>query len=430
MNDPLEKQMESEMTGIRQLAQADRPNRKIVSMLGRRGFEQLAIQWDQLIERMGVVRFFQHPDWYRALFDSALADPDESMFITVSDGPNLVALFPLHIENLCTLGATINTISSCHNLGHMLLADCIIDDSRECSWLIPSLARWLHETCPVAWDVLMLDKVPQRSASYRLLSAEPARRVVPDVTGSSAYVPTESEDETLGPVSGSFKRNLRRLAKRAEETAPLRYEVYDTLPELGHAFPLFIEVEASGWKGVCGTGTCIAQDTNLMNFYHELIQRFGTRGQCIINQLIHGDKVVASQFGLLVGGTYNILKIGYREDSAWFAPGNLAMERTIRWCCTRPDVHELSFVTCPSWSHLWKARQENVASFRIFNPTIKGRLLHGGLYTKRWYDKLRRWTNASGQGATPSPSVAPEEPGDNQPGSPAAPLHSKEAKKS
>ena len=275
----------------------------------------------------------------------------------------------------------------------MVLADCIIDDSRECTWLISSLVSWLHETRPVAWDVLLLDKVPQRSAFCRSLSAEPAGQVIPAVTGSSAHVPTESEDAALGPVSGSFKRNLRRLARRAEETAPLLYEVCDTLPELDIAFQQFLEVEASGWKGNCGIGTAIAQDTNLVSFYHELMQRFGARGQCMINQLIHGDKVVASQFGLLVGSTYNILKIGYREDYAWFAPGNLAMERTIRWCCARPDVHELSFVTCPSWCHLWKPRQEDVASFRIFNPTMKGRLLRGGLHTKRWYDRWRRRTN-------------------------------------
>ncbi|MFH1740415.1 MAG: GNAT family N-acetyltransferase, partial [bacterium] len=355
------------------------------------------------------MRFFHRPDWYCALFDSTLADPDKFLFVTVSDGPDLVGLFPLYIDNLCTLGTTINTIGLC-NHPHMVLADCIIDDSRECSCLISSLVRWLHEARPVPWDVLLLDKVPQRSALCRSLSAEPTSQMVPAVTGFSAHLPTESEDAALGPVSGSFKRNLRRLAKRAEETAPLRYEVCDTLPELDHAFPQFLEIEASGWKGACGIGTAIAQDPNLVSFYHELMRRFGARGQCMINQLFYGDKVVASQFGLLVGGTYNILKIGYREDHAWFAPGNLAMERTIRWCCAHPEVHELSFVTCPSWSHLWKPRQEKVASFRIFSPTMKGRLLQGGLHTKRWYDKWRRRTNGPERG-NPSPANAPEEPG-------------------
>jgi CelD/BcsL family acetyltransferase involved in cellulose biosynthesis len=419
------------MTGIRWPVQADSPERKIVSMRGRSGFEELAAQWDQLISRLMQVRFFQHPDWYRALFDSALANPDESLFVAIFDGPDLVGLFPLQISNLCTMGTTINTLGLC-NHPHIVLADCIIDDSHECSRLISSLVRQLHEERPVAWDVLMLDKIPERSASYRLLSAEPPNRVVPDVTGSSAHVPTESEDAALGPVSNPFKRNLRRLAKRAEETAPLRYEVCDTLPELDQAFPQFLDIEASGWKGTCGTGTAIAQDATLVNFYRELIKRFGARGQCIITQLIHGDNVVASQFGLLVGGTCNILKIGYREDHAWFAPGNLAMERTIRWCCARPDVNELSFVTCPSWSHLWKPRQELVASFRIFNPTIKGRLLHGGLHTKRWYDKWRRRKDTPKQGASPSPSPtdAPEDPGADHPGVPAAPPNSMGAGKS
>jgi CelD/BcsL family acetyltransferase involved in cellulose biosynthesis len=422
--------MNGEMTGIRWLAQAERPNRKILSLRGRSGFEQLATQWDQLISRLVKVRFYQHPDWYRALFDSALADPEESLFVTVSDGPDLVGLFPFQISNLCTMGATINTIGLCYNPQHMLLADCIIDDSQECAWMVSSLAGWLHEACPVAWDVMLLDKVPQRSASYRLLSAEPASRVVPNITGSCSYVPTDGEDAALGPVSGSFKRNLRRLAKRAEETAPLRYEVCETLSELDRAFEQLLVVEASGWKGDCGTCTAIAQDAKQVGFYRELMWRFGERGQCKINQLIHGDKVVASQFGLMVGGTFSILKIGYSEEHAWFAPGNLAMERTIRWCCTHPDVRELSFVTCPSWSHLWKANQEAVASFRIFNPTLKGHLLQSGLRTKRWYDKWRRHKNVSERGTDQSPTDAPEESGADQPGAPAAPLHAGKAGKS
>jgi len=402
--------MNHEMTGDRRFVRAEGPNRKIVSMRGRRGFDQLAARWDHLISRVGQVRFFQHPDWYRALFDSRLVDPEEFLFVTVSDGPELVGLFPFRMDKWRTHGATINTMGLC-NHPHMVLADSIIDDSRECPWLIPSLLRWLHEERPAAWDVLMLDKVPQRSAFYRSLSAEPASRVVPAVTGASGHVSTESEDEAFGPVSGSFKRNLRRLAKRAEEAAPLRYEVYDAFPELDQAFRIFLEVEASGWKGACGIGTAIAQDPTLVTFYHELMQRFGARGQCMINHLIHGDKVVASQFGLLVGGTYNILKIGYCEEQAWFAPGNLAMERTIRWCCARPDIGELSFVTCPSWSHLWKPRQETVAGFRIFRPTVKGRLLRSGLRTKRWYDQWRKRKNPPEQGDGASPAAAAEEPG-------------------
>jgi len=411
------------MTGIRRPERVEWQNRKIMSLHGRQGFEQLATQWDELVLRMAQVRFFQHPDWYRALFDSTLADPDKFLFVAVSDGPDLVGMFPLQIDNMCMLGTTINTIGMCKH-PHMVLADGIIDDSHEWTWLISSLVRWLHEERPVAWDVMKLDNVPQRSAFCRLLSAETASRVVPVITGSSAHMPTECEAAALGPVSGSFKRNLRRLAKRAEETAPLRYEVYDTLPELGRAFPQFLEVEASGWKGARGIGTAIAHDAKLVNFYHGLIRRFGARGQCMISQLLYGDTVVASQFGLLVGGTCNILKIGYSEDHAWFAPGNLAMERTIRWCCARPDVRELSFVTCPSWGHLWKPRQETVASFRIFNPTTKGRLLHGGLHMKQWYDRWRRRTTAPERGADPSPAGTPDETGADHPGAPAAPLNS------
>lgn len=411
------------MTDIQPLPGAGRPERRILSLRGRGGFEALSTQWDELLLRKAKVRFFQHPDWYRALFASELADPDEFLFIALSDGPDLVGIFPLHIANIHKLGMAIHTIGLC-NHPHIPLADGIIDDSREWTGLIGSLVCWLQEARPVEWEVLMLDNIPGRSDCCRLLSADPASRIVRAVTGASDYLPTESDAAALGPVSGSFKRNLRRLTKRAEESAPLRHAVYDTLPELEQAFPLFLEVEASGWKGAGGIGTAIAQDGKLIGFYRGLMERFGARGQCLISLLRHGEKVVATQFGLLVGGTCNILKIGYREDYAWFAPGNLAMEQTIRWCCARPEVRELSFVTSPPWGHLWKPQRETVNSFRIFNPTLKGRLLSVGLHMKHEYDRRRQRPGAAGPGAGSPEADAADAAGAGRPGDPADPSHS------
>ncbi|MEW6332685.1 MAG: GNAT family N-acetyltransferase [Thermodesulfobacteriota bacterium] len=389
---------------------------------GREGFEQLAARWEQLALRSGQVRFFQHPDWYRALFDAALANPDRFLFVTVSDGPDLVALLPLQADCFRAHGTTVHTLGLCDH-PHMVLADGLIDQTRQWTWLIPSLIDWLHDNRPVGWDLLKLDKVPQRSALCRLLQAEPPRRVSPAMTGMSAHMSTENLEVALGPVSASFKRNLRRLAKRAEESAPLRYEVYDTPPELERAYPIFLEVEASGWKGAGGLGTAIAQEACLVGFYRGLARRFGARGQCVISHLRYGDQVVASQFGLLLGGTLNILKIGYREEYAWFAPGNLAMERTIRWCCERPDVHELSFVTSPHWGHLWKPQLETVTSFRIFNPTLKGRLLSIGLHMKHEYDRRHHRNGATAPDARLPGAGGADVDSDGRPGTPETPSH-------
>jgi CelD/BcsL family acetyltransferase involved in cellulose biosynthesis len=390
-------------------AAGHRFQRVISSVHGRGGFDQLTDRWEALIAGMQRVRFMQHPDWYRAMFDAALENAEAYVFITVSEGPFLVGLFPLHSDKVQRFGATINTIGLCRH-PHMVLTDCILDNAEAYRNLPAELIDWLHREEPVAWDVLMMKKVPERSSLYDLLSAEPADRVMPVVTSASAYVPTPNEEAVFSSISTSFKRNLRRLAKRAEESAPLRYEVCDTFPDIERAYQQFLEVEASGWKGVGGTGSAIAEDAKLVNFYRILMQRFGARGQCKIMRLSHGDRVVASQFGLLVGGTFNILKIGYREDFASFAPGNLIMERTLRWCCCRPDVNEMSFVTCPVWAHLWKPQQETVTSFRIFRPSIKGRLLCRGLRAKCWYDQRRGQPLASESPTVPQPAEPTEEP--------------------
>jgi CelD/BcsL family acetyltransferase involved in cellulose biosynthesis len=204
-------------------------------------------------------------------------------------------------------------------------------------------------------------------------------------------------------VSGSFRRNLRRLARRAEESASLTYRVVSDPGELGEAVNVFLRVEASGWKGLEGANSAIVCEQALVDFYGCLAQTFGATGECVICLLQHGDRTVAAQFCLRVNGTVSILKIGYDEAAAAIAPGNLNMERTIRAAAETSAVRELSFVTSPPWGHLWKPRQEAVRSYTVFNDTVRGRFLFFVMRSKRglaqWYRRAARFLATTKKGS-------------------------------
>lgn len=46
---------------------------------------------------------------------------------------------------------------------------------------------------------------------------------------------------------------------------------------------------------------------------------------------------------LQIGGTLNILKVGFSEPHAKFAPGLLLLERMIRQCCEDPGIDVLTW---------------------------------------------------------------------------------------
>lgn len=350
------------------------------------GFEETSAAWEALAGRARDLRFFQHPDWYRALFGAALANPDEFVFVTCHEGPQVSGVLPLRLGTTHTLGLPVRTLSLVEH-PHASLSGGLFTDNPAGERLMPGILDALQAQAVLPWDVLRLDKVPERSA---LSGCAPGSAKVPGdsaMQGASAYLDTRSEEAAFGPVSNSFKRELRRRSRKAEEVASLRHEVHTHPQDLDAALTRWLAIEASGWKAA--EGTAIMQDARLVAFYRTLARHFGARGECVIFILRHGDVDVAGQFGLLVNGTLNLLKIAYHEAHSAYAPGNLIMERTLRWCCAQPQVNELSFVTNPPWGHLWKPQHERVFMHRFFNPSPKGRLLHLALRAKQWNERRR-----------------------------------------
>lgn len=360
------------------------------SVSGLKGFEAIAADWRTIVPDGGGHRFFHRPEWFRCLI--TLLDPAKSEihFFTARRGTDLVAVLPLCFVSRRLGGAVIRILSLVRH-DHVSLCDFVVKTGEDGPSLIQAFCRWLRERAALPWDVLDLSRVPERTAIASAFAVARESRVLAVDVGTSSYIPAAGNfEEVLSDVSGSFRRNLRRLARRAEESAPLTYQVVSDSAELADAVKVFLRVEASGWKGTDGTGSAIVCDPVLVDFYGCLAKTFGATGECAINLLRHGDRTVAAQFCLRVNGTVSILKIGYDEEAAAIAPGNLNMERTIRLAAETPSVHELSFVTSPPWGHLWKPRQELVRSYAVFNGTVRGRLMYGATCLKRGLDAWRR----------------------------------------
>jgi CelD/BcsL family acetyltransferase involved in cellulose biosynthesis len=297
----------------------------------------------------------------------------------------MVAVFPLRHFRRRIHGLTLRVLGLIsHN--HITLGDFTFAQQPENAALMQAFVDWLRAQREFFWDVLHLDGVPERSAIAFALKAAPPSLLLGAPCGSSSYISCEQPyDRATSAMSGSFKRNLGRLARRAEQTAALTYWSVQNYVELVEALSRFLEIEASGWK--TREGTAIKCDDSLVMFYRRLVEEFGPQGQCCVNFLRHGDNDVAAQFCLRVGGSINVLKVGFDEAHSAIAPGNLIMERTIQACCEDTQIRQLSFVTSPVWDHVWKPQSETVWEYQAFNTSPYGRALFALLCGKRLIEK-------------------------------------------
>src|SRR3546814_1408589 len=62
------------------------------------------------------------------------------------------------------------------------------------------------------------------------------------------------------------------------------------------------------------SGTAIRCNPALMRFFDNIVTRLGTSGQCEINALEVGGKIVSAQLGTMIGDTYCAHKIAYRSE--------------------------------------------------------------------------------------------------------------------
>lgn len=353
---------------------------------GLEGLERLAAEWIVLLETIPDPRFNQFPEWYRAYLSSLVADDNRVWFVAAYRGGALVAICPMQFQDY-RVGVFRPRILGTIEDGQMQLSDFVFAATAENQALLHELTQWLRVENFAPWDELRLRKVSEESSLFRAARARLPKGTVPLRHDGSAFFHTASTyQRATQAVTAKFRSNLRRRNRIAEQSAPLSHRTYRWGSELGEAFEVFLEIEASGWKGAAASA--IRCRPALLSFYQALLREFTARDACIISLLWHGDQPVAGQFCLRIGRTLNILKVGFSEAHANFAPGILLLERMIRQSCDDPGIDVLHLVNEPEWSRSFRPLSTGVWSYCAPNWTARGIFIHMCLLAKRtWEDR-------------------------------------------
>jgi CelD/BcsL family acetyltransferase involved in cellulose biosynthesis len=268
--------------------------------------------------------------------------------------------------------------------GQMQLSDFIFSQTPENEGLLDELTRWLRNHGFAPWDELRLRKVSDESSiSYAARARLPKATAVLQHDRSAYFRTDGTYQQAIQMVTAKYKSNLRRRNRIATKIAPLTHRIYRRGDDLDEGFERFLDIEASGWKGETGTATAIRCQPAYLSFYRALVREFRARDGCVVNLLWHGDRVVAGQFCLQVGKTLSILKVGFSEDHAIFAPGMLLLERIIQEACEDPGIAILDLVNDPDWAESFRPFRVGVRSYCAPNWTAPGMIVHLGLLVRR-----------------------------------------------
>jgi CelD/BcsL family acetyltransferase involved in cellulose biosynthesis len=356
---------------------------------GSQGLEHLAAAWTALAESLPDAGFVHFPEWYRAYLSAQRCDPGRIWFIAAYRNQEMIAVFPLQFHTYRGQRSWLRILGTIDD-DELQCSDFVFQAGADRGALLYEVVRWLRTQRDLQWDELRLRKISETSTIANAARFRLPRATVTLRHDSSAYFDVRGTyEQATNSISGTFKRNLRRLSHRAEESAPLRYQPCQRREQLGDAFDTFLDIEASGWKGEAGTFSAIRCQPAMLALYRNLMQEFSARNACVVNLLWHGDNAVAGQFCMKIGRTLSILKIGFRNEHASFAPGNLLLERTIRHACGDPEIDFLSLINDPPWARNFKPLSTGVWSYYAPNWTLRGWLVHLGLLAKRKWDACR-----------------------------------------
>ncbi len=347
-------------------------NRQVRLFRGSAGLEALEAEWRALVADLPDPRFIHFLAWYKSQLENVEPDPGAVVFILLCESARPLAIFPLRRTTLRSFGLTLRTweIFWQNDMG---ICDFVFVKTETDNRLLQSLLETLNASKELAWDMLRLQDTLDDSCALHALKLSRLPLSLSVLHHYSKYIRCDADYEAvMSRVSGSFRRNVRRQAKKLNELGAVEYRFVSAAEDLDQAFEHFLRAEASSWKGDAGSGSAILLNPGKVSFYRTLMREFSTRNACAINLILVDGVCIASQFCLMAGDTLYLLKIGYSEEFRAMGPGNVLLNELLQRCCMDTNIKKLSFITGANWNDSWAPEQQDVYDNRIFNATFPG----------------------------------------------------------
>ncbi|MGA9121499.1 MAG: GNAT family N-acetyltransferase [Bacteroidota bacterium] len=195
---------------------------------------------------------------------------------------------------------------------------------------------------------------------------------------ASPWIPIETSWEKFSSgISSSWRSNLRRAQRRAEEFGAVQFEF--VVPQAESVETLVQEVfhvESAGWKS--RTQTALESIASLRKFFIAYTKSAATLGTLRLAFLRIDGKAVAAQLLVEYANRLWVLKVGYDEAYSRCSPGILLMHRVIQKSFEQGHEGFELLGANESWMDIWRPQLHTHETLRRY-PISPGPIVSHGL---------------------------------------------------
>jgi CelD/BcsL family acetyltransferase involved in cellulose biosynthesis len=325
----------------------------IIESRGRPGLESLEADWRRLYGQMPLRTSF-------LAYEAALArverlpSQDKVRCLALWDGRQIRAICLLEPSRRCILRRRQKAWQVLwHDHGRQ--ANALCPDDEAARRLVPALVTHLRRERE-GRHFLVLGPMPVSSTVWEGLRGIPRAGYYVEPRESVWLLDCRRPfDEVRASLPRHYRHVLNTARRRLSELRDVRYVTVTDPEDVEAEFEVFLEVEASGWKGDDGTRTALRSRSRQCAVFRGLVADLrGEDDRCEITSLYAEGHCMASQFATRTGATYSALKIGRDETYDRVSPGHLLLEKIVERCCEDPRIRRLDMVSDAAWVRGWR----------------------------------------------------------------------------
>ena len=335
---------------------------------GLAGLAQCRADWQRLHAQLPQPAYHLEYEVLRAVLTWLEPAPEHQRFVRVFDADECVALLRLaptarQLFRVVPLRALETTTYTECRYQDVLLKPGV--DAR---------AVWAALTAAMAarglrWNALTSIASPDGGGFDALARAMPARgRIVGGMPGfehANWLDASKPHAELAAKFSPTLTKNLAKGWRRLERSGAWDVACERGAPDALWAFDEFCRVEASGWKGVQGTGTAAGLSGPASAYCRELFLLDGERCWGEVNLLRLDGRAIAAQLCVVSGRTRFVLKIGFDEAHGRLGPGQLLLDHVLRTSCADAGIVALNLVSNQPWHRDWNPDRVPVHDYML-----------------------------------------------------------------
>lgn len=192
-------------------------------------------------------------------------------------------------------------------------------------------------------------------------------------------------DELFGRFGPRLRRNLRRERRRLGRRHSIEFTMLESasVEQNLAQLELYMSLEASGWKGRNGSDMGSTEP----GYYRCMVESGAREGMVRWYSLLADGRPVAMYLCFRHHATIWAPKTAYDEGFAAYSPGNELLLRMLEQLCADPQIHRLHMITAQPWVAAWHPEEEPYYRFRLYQPSLSGRLF---CLAERTRDGFRR----------------------------------------